>query len=186
MGQVFEISYGWTKREEPLCKTGWIDTEPVLNAFEVFLGVCQGEFEIRVDRYGIPLDLDPDLSTIFEYIPSILESLEKDTDAPVMFDFFEQGTEFEMWMERAGEFVKLWFVIIGGGGRTEMTVPQKHYGPRLEFLIPSHEFLGEWVRFTNAILKAMLELQPELEQEASYVRYSNRINGIASRVGRVD
>jgi hypothetical protein len=47
-------------------------------------------------------------------------------------------------------------------------------------LVPAHEFLSEWAKFTQDILQAILQIQPELAEEESFITYSSRINAVSS------
>jgi hypothetical protein len=174
MSQIFKVSYHWEKREKEGNCFQWIDAEKIYNALNVFLSLYSGKFNIYIDGYDTNLDLDPDLSTVFEYIPLTLEALEKETNNPYELDFFEQGTVLRMWMERQGEYISVRFDIAPGTSLNHAHMPQEN------ILVPAHEFLSEWAKFTQDILQAILQIQPELAEEDSFITYSSRINAVSS------
>jgi hypothetical protein len=174
MSQIFKVSYHWEKREKEGNCFQWIDAEKIYNALNVFLSLYSGKFNIYIDGYNTGLDLDPDLSTVFEYIPLTLEALEKETNSPCELDFFEQGTVLGMWMERQGEYISVRFDIAPGTSLNHAHMPQENV------LVPAHEFLSEWAKFIQDILQAILQIQPELAEEESFITYSSRINAVSS------
>jgi hypothetical protein len=173
MSQRFKISYKWEKLEEQGQCFQWKDAEKICNTLNIFLSLYVGKFNIDINGYNTDLDLAPDFSTIFEYIPSVLEALKKDTNSPVEFDFFEQGTVLGMWMERQGKFIDIKFEIAPGTSINHAHMPQEYIS------VPAHEFLSEWTNFTKNILKVLLQIQPELANDDSYIKYSNRINAVS-------
>jgi hypothetical protein len=174
MSQIFKILYQWENREEPGYYNAWVDVEQIYNSLKFFLTKYAGEFQICVDNDLTYLDLSPDLSTIFKHIPTVLETLEKNENIPVMFYFFEEGTMLKMWMERQGEYISVRFDIAPGTSLNHAHMPQE------DVLVPAHEFLSEWAKFIQDILQAILQIQPELAEEESFITYSSRINAVSS------
>jgi hypothetical protein len=173
MNQNFKISYKWEKLEEPDYYEPWVDVEQVYNSFSFFLTQYSGKFKIDVNGNATVLNLDPDLITIFKYIPTVLETLEESTDTPVMFHFFEQGTALGMWMDRQGSYINVRFEMAPGTSINHIHMPQANSS------VPAHEFLSEWAQLMKDIFKDLLQLQPELASDDSYVKYSNRINAVS-------
>jgi hypothetical protein len=179
MNQNFKISYKWEKLEEPDYYEPWVDVEQVYNSFSFFLTQYSGKFKIDINGNATVLNLDPDLITIFKYIPTVLETLEENTDTPVMFHFFEQGTALGMLMERQGSYIDVRFEMAPGTSINHIHMPQTNSS------VPAHEFLSEWAQLMKDILKDLLQLQPELASDDSYVKYFNRINSVSDYAAKL-
>lgn len=113
MNQTFKISYSWEKLSEPDYFFEIVDATKIFTSLSYFLSLYKGQFIVSVQEHNACFDLRPDLSTIFEDIPLVLSQLTKDTHSPVEFDFFEQGTDVGMFIERQGDTIKVRFETSG-------------------------------------------------------------------------
>jgi hypothetical protein len=175
MSQTFEISYWWEKLSEPDYFVELVDTTRVTIALDYFLSIYQGQFEIRIQWHEACFDLRPDLSTIFKEIPLVLEKLTTDTESPVEFDFFEQGTVVLMWMERQGTQITVRFETAPGSGQ------RFKFLPATKIPVLADEFLEQWLQFVRAVLDALVKLQPDLVNDESYHKYRSQLDVVESR-----
>ena len=106
----------------------------------------------------------------------MLEKLTKDTDSPVEFDFFEQGTDVGMLMERQGNTISIRFETAPGSGIRFQSLPD------ISMPVPANEFIEQWLRLIRAVLSAIVELQPELIKDKSYQEYCTRLDLVESSI----
>ena len=175
MSQTFEISYWWEKLSEPDYFVEMVDTTRVSVALDYFLSIYEGQFAIRIQEHEACFDLRPDLSTIFKEIPLVLEQLTTDTESPVEFDFFEQGTDVGMLMERQGTQITLRFETAPGSGQRFKFLPDT------KIPVLADEFLEQWLQFVRAVLDALVNLQPDLVNDESYHKYRSQLDVVESR-----
>jgi hypothetical protein len=176
MIKTFEISYWWEKLSEPDYFVELVDTTRVSLALDYFLSLYQGQFEITIRWLDTCFDLSPDLPTIFKEIPLVLEQLTTDTESPVEFNFFEQGTAVVMWMERQGTEITVRFEPAPGAGQAFM------YLPDTKIPVLADEFLDQWLQFVRAVLDALVNLQPDLVNDESYHQYRSQLDVVESRL----
>jgi hypothetical protein len=180
MSDSFKIIYNWEKQNEPyrFDEEDFSDITVVALCLERFLSIYEGTFLVRINEFDLLFYLDPDLSTIFEELPGVLEALTANTDSPVELRFFEQGTELSFWMERQADSINFRIVdeLIDGKRSTELPVSV--------LPIQANVFLNEWVRFANAVLDALVELQPDLTGDQSYLEYRDRLLALEKAVGQ--
>ena len=136
---------------------------------ERFLAIYAGQFVVSINDLGLHFDFRPDLSTVFEELPDVLEALTSDTDAPVELHFYEQGTDLAFWLERHANIISIRFTKGLSVGRRFVDLPEVTYS------VPANVFLDEWIRFAQAVLDALLALQPDLASDESYQEYHNRL-----------
>ena len=105
MTNTFKINYLWTQQNDPWLseEEEFTDVSPLFLSLQQFLSLHEGTFQVQIDNLSIPFDLDPDLSTIFEEIPEVLEHLITESNLPTELDFFEQGTALCWKLERDGD-----------------------------------------------------------------------------------
>lgn len=175
MSQTFEIFYWWEKLSKPSYFLEIVDTTRVSVALDYFLSIYKGEFAISLQGHEACFDLRPDLSTIFEDIPLVLEKLTTDTESPVEFYFFEQGTEVGMWMERQGDQITVRFETATGSGEIYKFLPDT------KIPVLADEFLDQWLQFVRAVLDALVNLQPDLVNDESYHTYRSQLDVVESR-----
>lgn len=167
-------SYGWEKLSEPYNFLEMVDTTRVSVALDYFLSIYAGDFVIYINGSGARFDLHPDLSTIFKKIPLVLEQLTTDTESPVEFDFFEQGTDVGMLMERQGTQITVRFETAPGSGQRFKFLPDT------KIPVLADEFLEQWLQFVRAVLDALVDLQPDLINDKSYLEYCSQLDVVDS------
>jgi hypothetical protein len=180
MSNSFKITYNWEKRSEPydFDEEDYLDATVLFICLERFLALYDGTFLVRINEFDLLFYLDPDLSTIFEKLPDVLEALKADTDSPVRLHFFEQSAELSFWMERQADKINIRLVDeLRGSDKPSTELPTS------VFSVPANVFLNEWVRFVNAVLDALIGLQPDLTGDQSYQEYRDRLLAL-ERAGR--
>lgn len=176
MSQAFEITYWWKKLSEPDYFLEMVDATKISVSLDYFLSLYKGQFIISVQEYDVCFDLRPDLASIFEDIPFALEKLTKNTVSPVEFDFFEQGTDVGMLLERQADIIKVHFETGPGSNM------QFKFLPNTNILVPANKFLEQWLRFIRAILDALVKLQPQLVNDESYKEYIIHLEVIEAHI----
>jgi len=176
MDVSFKITYFWEKRSDPFHfeEQDYVDVTMLFLCLQRFLALFKGEFVARVGDLDLHFDLDPDLSTIFEELPETLESLASVTDSPVELRFFEQGTDVTFWLERLADTINVRFTTGPSVGGRFINLPKS------AFQVPANAFLNEWVRFAQATLDALVDLQPDLADDESYKEYRGRLLALDS------
>jgi hypothetical protein len=153
------------------------DRASLLESLHHFLAYYRGEFEMQIAERCMHFDFDPDLSTIFEELSHVLEQLTTDTTEPVYLDFFEQGTDLMLLLERCGAEITISFDVGDYAGRQFRDLPD------IGFEVRANEFLVEWCHFVKTVLAALGELQPEVTSTAEFQDYSARLAAIEAQVG---
>lgn len=171
MSNSFKITYSWEKQNTPsrFEEEDYADVTALVLCLERFLAIYTGQFVVHINDLDLHFDLRPDLSTIFEELPDVLEALTSDTDAPVELYFFEQGTDLTFLLERHANKVSIRFIKGPSVGRRFVDLPEETYS------VPANEFLDEWIKFAQAVLDELLALQPDLVSDESYQEYHNRL-----------
>ncbi|APR87175.1 hypothetical protein A7982_12524 [Minicystis rosea] len=173
MSESFEISYAWKQRAEPWKPFQYAGGARVINALMRFEALYEGNFTVRVAQFEAVFDLCEDLSLIFEDLPNRLTSLLVDTEEPVTIELQEQEIDAAFWLERRADLV---LVELRVG-----TAPPGLQGfPQRVFPVAAGQFLGEWARFLFAILDVLVEIEPDLAGEESYLAYRRRVVAIES------
>jgi hypothetical protein len=176
MSNLFKITYKWEKRSEPyrFDEEDYVDITVVDLCLERFLSLYEGTFVVHINDFDLLFDLHSDFSIIFEELPEVLEALTANTDSPVELYFAEQGTELIFQLARQADTISIRFVKGPGVGRRFADLPESID------LIAANVFLSEWVRFTQAVLDALVALQPDLTSDQSYQEYRDRLVALES------
>jgi hypothetical protein len=171
MSKSFKITYNWEKQSEPypFDEEDYVDANVLFICLERFLALYEGTFLVRINEFDLHFDLDPDFSIIFEELPGVLQTLMSNTDSPVELYFAEQGTDLNFCLERQADTISIRFVKGLSVGEEYEDLPES------VFSIPANVFLNEWVRFANAVLDALVALQPDLTGDQSYQEYRDRL-----------
>jgi hypothetical protein len=174
MNTTFKITYSWEKRStaERFDEDDYVDVTRLFIGLRRFIALYEGHFVLHIAGYDLYFEFSPDLSTVFEELPVILESLTKQTREPVSLDFFEQGTDIRLIMERKGEDIHISF---SGGDYMGDRFRDLPAGP---LVVPAKEFLSEWLRFLRGILAALADVDPHLRADESYTDYVDHLNKI--------
>ena len=176
MSVSFNITYSWKKQSTPsrFEAEDYADVTALVLCLERFLAIYMGQFVARLNDLDMHFDLRPDLSTIFEELPDVLEALTSDTTAPVELYFFEQGTDLTFWLERHANAISIRLAKGQSVGKRFADLPEA------TFSVPANVFLDEWIRFAQAVLDALLALQPDLANDESYQEYRDRLLSLQS------
>jgi hypothetical protein len=177
MSTSFEIEYWWTERRVPLPFTSedYVDATALFLGLEHFLSRYQGEFVIHIDDLELRFELDPDLSTVFEEIPAVLQKLHSENRSPVELYFFEQGTDLILLLERQEDAINIHF-------QKGLATGQRFtYLPDSGFSVLADLFLKEWIQFTQVVLDALVSLEPGLTDEEGYQEYRARLLALRPR-----
>jgi len=181
MNSVFKISHTWEKRPKPLpfTREDYVDANPVFLGLEHFLAVNIGQFSVQIGDVDLTLDLRPDLSTVFEHVPAVLQGLlEKDSREELYF--YEQGSDLKLLLHNDGSSVHVRFEVGTSAS------PKFHELSHKEEAVPLAAFIAEWIRFARLVLQAITALEPALPHEADYERYNERLRAVESRVPGYD
>lgn len=167
----FHISFVYKRRAEPSAfNPGQYDDWSVLfRAFRQFLASYQGSFTLHIGELALRFDFEPDLSTIFEEIPDMLTQLSSEASEPAYLDFFAQGSELMLILERRNETITIQFYPDG-----------RIAGAPAGLVVRTAEFLSEWCRFASAVLVAVAELQPDVTITGEFQDYSDRLAAVAN------
>lgn len=168
----FEIKYSWKVREKPyrFSVDEYVDVTPLVLCLEEFLSLFEGTFTIRVGEVEAVFDLKPDLSTIFEELPRMIEAITTNPNTSTDIDFYEQGTEIILRLLKKKENVLIEFIA---GDTT--SVKLSHLNGK-SFLITTRDFLYAWRTFVLAVLDQLIKLCPGLIHDESYRNYNYYIN----------
>jgi hypothetical protein len=179
MSNAFKITYKWEKRSDPYSfyEEDFVDYTVLFTCLRRFLALYDGTFVVRISELDLHFDLEPDFSIIFEELPDALEALLLNTDSPVELYFAEQGTDLKFLLERQADTISIRFV-------KGLTVGWEFESlPESVFSVSANVFLSEWVRFAQAVLDALVALQPDLTNDQSYQEYRNRLLALQKIVG---
>lgn len=153
-----------------------VDASELFIHFRRFLAHHRGEFTLRFGVVELKFNFTPDLSTVFEELPWLLESLENDTGEPIDLHFFEQGTDLALSLERHGESVT---VRIRKGPAASKRFPRT---PEEPVSVRARDFLGEWCRFLQQILDELARFEAQVQATACYRSYSARLARVREKL----
>ncbi len=164
----------WKQQDDPWLseEEEFTDVSTIFLSLQHFLSLHEGTFQVQIDNLSIPFDLDPDLSTIFEEIPEVLEHLTTETELPTELDFFEQGTDLCWKLKRDGDKISVRFIKGSEAGMPYRNLPDE------TIWLDAQVFITEWSNFIQAVLIALAELEPNLIEEESYQEYKSRLKSL--------
>lgn len=176
--EKFSISFSLGRLREPdqYDQDYYHEWGPLFQSLRQFLANYSGEFEIMIGDRRLHFNLDPDLSTIFDNIPDILQQLTADTIEPAYLHFFEQATDLMLILERRGAAINIRFYVGDFAGHQFRDLPDSGYE------VMANEFLAEWCRFARAVLVALSDFQPELATTADFQAYCARLVSIEGQI----
>ena len=173
MNNMFKIEYFKPKPLQDatidFSEEEYVDASLMFLSLEHFLAMYQGTFILKIADFDLRFDLDPDLSTIFEEIPDVLMSLAMEEEPPVELYFYEQGTDLNLLLERKGSEIMIRFVKGLMVGKRFKNLPETPLS------VPASIFLDEWSHFLHVILESLIELNPSLQSDESYLEYYSRL-----------
>jgi len=153
-----------------------VDASELFVCLRRYLRSHHGTFSMRFNGVELQFDMDPDLSTVFEELPGILDAVAEDTNRPVDLYFFEQGTDLHLELDRRGDDLVIWPKKGPSAGKRFERIAERPHK------VSGNEFVGEWLRFLGAILDALVCFEPLVERTPSYRSYSGRLAALRRRV----
>lgn len=171
--EPFSLRFSWRRRGHPWvvdddAVAGW---SALFRSLQRFLSIFDGEFVLQIGDLPLEFDLDPDLSTVIESLPPILEGVASGEQAQRLI-FFEQGTDVTLILIPRGRLLFVRFERgLSLGQRFERLPDQA--GP-----VGRERFVREWVMFIDAVLAELVGLEPNLLRDPSYRAYTERLREI--------
>ncbi len=172
MSTDFKISCFWSERPEPYSTRENLDLHPSLQrAMDRFFARYSGEFTVPLDGGTLTFSLEYDFVSVCDELPGWLKQLaSRDGESTLLFT--SQGTELALVAVREGGAVRL-------SARSLLS-----HRPLPENLrpiaVPIARFLSEWADFTEKVLDAIAEAEPELMQNADAREYRTVIRAAAA------
>ena len=107
----------------------------------------------NVSGFGLKwqLDLASDLSSIVSQIPSFIEALDKSTDSSIQF--YEQGTERELFVKCEGDMV----VIVCKDLNGNLLTNREESLPKVEVIIMLKQVLKNFLFLSNRIAPSIVQ-----------------------------
>jgi len=167
----FEIIWSFGPRREPwrFSEDDFVDATELFIALQRFVANVEGRFTLRLDRVEIHLDFSPDLATVFEELPDLLEAVRAGTKAD--FHFFEEGSDLRLNVE-PGEPLTI-RIATGRGSRSSFSE-----WPRSVFQVDRELFVAEWASFLRSLLHAIVDYG--CPNDGSFERYWDRLLKLAN------
>ena len=130
-------------------------------------------WSIFINGLELPYQYSPDLTTIFDDIPDVLDDLLQNGREPVELYFFEQGTDLSLWFVRNGEAIWVTFEKHGFCGK-----PYEHLPEYESQAILSVDFYSAWFLFLDELLESLVKENRHLAEAQSYLDYKYRLEQI--------
>jgi hypothetical protein len=125
---------------------------------------------VEIGDYAIEFGCDPDLVTVFDRIPDMLEHIDRRGRGYYGLYFFEQGTDLNMRVRAVGEDVEISFQRFDQAGRRRL--------PKGPVRVSADAFLRGWVRFAAEVLRRVVAVAPEFCAGDDYQQYCDRLDRI--------
>lgn len=133
-------------------------------------------WSIFINEEELPFEYEPDLTTIFNEIPEVLELLLKENEEPAILDFFEQGTSIVLSMKRKNDIIWVEFQKT-----PPLTGKRFNHIPEEPQPVLVRDFYEAWFQFLDEILQTLTRQEHNLKTDPSYIYYSSRINKIKEK-----
>lgn len=174
MSKLFEITYSWKPRTpaQPFDEEDYQDASRLFLALRRFLARMEGQFLMRLGATALVFDLDPDLSTVFEELPGVLEALAGEAGVAVELSFFEQGTDLTLVLQRRGGDIEIRFQSGPSTGRRYADAPAD------PVLVSAPRFLEAWRALLGDVLGALRAVDPGLRNDQGYQDYVAKLAAI--------
>ena len=130
-------------------------------------------WSIFVNGFELPFEYEPDLTTIFDELPQVLEDLLREDEEPAVLDFFEQGTNLILSLRRDGENILVEFQKL-----PPLTGKRFEHLPETPQAILASDFYSAWFEFLDELLETLVQQEPSLAHDESYLYYAHKINRI--------
>jgi len=129
-----------------------------------------------INGLELPFEFNPDLTTIFDDIPDVLEALLQDGKEAIELYFFEQGTNLSLRFRRDGEKIFVEFKDVETSGKRFRQLPTEPQA------ISAFDFHSAWFLFLDKLLKTLIQRNPRLAYERSYLDYIYRVDKIKGKI----
>jgi len=130
-------------------------------------------WSIFVNGFELPLEYEPDLTAIFDDLPQVLEDLLRKDEEPAVLDFFEQGTNLILSLRCDGENILVEFQKL-----PPLTGKRFAHLPETPQSILASDFYEAWLGFLDGLLETLVQQEPSLATDESYLYYTHKINQI--------
>ena len=137
------------------------------------MALNDGTFTIQVADVQASFWLQGDLTMISEKLPPALE-WSASAAGPAQLYLAEQGVDLKLLFERRADQVQFRFF------KQPHVSPNYADLPNTTFSVATTIFLVEWNWFTNQILDALVEREPALALERSYLDHRMQIAGLTA------
>jgi hypothetical protein len=175
---VLYIQYEWTRIPEDRRSVDYelSDVTALERCLYQFLCVYTGTFTISIDDLQLTLDLRPDIYTVFEDLPAALETLAGAPGIEADLYFYEQGSDFHIYLARVDQFIQMRFTK-----ESEVGSKYAHMSEH-PFVIPIQQGITPWAHLLQAVLDEVVTLCPELQNEVSYLMYRQRLDDLVQEL----
>jgi hypothetical protein len=169
------VEFWWEPRSSPLDydEASLRQWSAVFRALRWFISNYDGEIIVSIGDVQLPFELRPDLSTVFEPLPDVLEAVGR--GEPSELWFFEQGTALKLRLTPRAELVEIAF-------ESGLTAPPEFR--RLDatvIAVRRSEFISRWRVLADAVLAELVKLRPALTADPGYRAYRERLARLASQ-----
>ncbi|MBI1926590.1 hypothetical protein HYR99_20405 [Candidatus Poribacteria bacterium] len=171
--KTFDIQYKGFAKNWHFDENDVVDVTELQLALLKFATGKNRYWSIFINGLELPFQYSPDLTTIFDEIPDVLEELLQNRKAPVELYFFEQGTDLSLWFSRDREMILVTFEKHEFCGK-----PYDHLSESEPQAISIVEFYSAWFRFLDELLALLVQENPHLAEAPSYLEYKYRIEQI--------
>lgn len=171
--KTFDIQCNGSAKPWPFEENDVIDTTELQMALLKFATGKNRYWSIFINELELPYQYSPDLTTIFDDIPDVLEDLLQNGKEPVELYFFEQGTDLSLWFARDGETIWVTFEKHGFCGK-----PYEHLPEDEAQAILTLDFYFAWFLFLDELLESLVKENPHLAESQSYLDYKYRLEQI--------
>ena len=174
--KTFDIQCKGVAPNWPFEESDVVDASELQLALLKFATGKNRYWSIFINGLELPFQYSPDLTTIFNEIPDILEELLQNGKKPVELYFFEQGTDLSLWFSRDEEMIWVAFEKHGFCGK-----PFGHLPEAKPQVISTVEFYSAWFYFLDELLSSLVQENSHVAEALSYLEYKYRINLIRKK-----
>jgi hypothetical protein len=168
----FRIISLWSERPVPYSIREDLDLFPPLRrALGRFFARYTGEFTVPLKGGVLTFSLDWDFVMIYDDLPEWLKRLASYEGDATLF-FASQGTELALMASREADTI---FLSARSLDR-DRPLPET----LLPIAVPASRFVAEWVRFTESVLDAVAEAEPDIMQDPEVNEYRAAIRASAA------
>jgi len=173
MEKTFEIQRNGPAKPWPFEENDVVDVTELQMALLKFATNKNRYWSIFINGLELPYQYSPNLTTIFDDIPDVLEDLLQNGSEPVELYFFEQGTDLSLWFVQDKETIWISFEKHGFCGK-----PYEHLPENRPQAISAIDFYSAWFFFLDELLESLLKEDLRLAESQSYSDYKYRLEKI--------